>query len=62
MLETRKGTTFIRLPLSLQRPIADCQCPYCKGHPANPPMWDTLATDGETSWTVHYPELSNRKA
>lgn len=57
-LEARAGTTFIKLPAGLQREIpGGCQCAYCKAHPAKPPKWDTLASDGNSSWTVHYPEL-----
>lgn len=56
--ERRVNTTFVKLPVSLQREIVGgCQCNYCKAHPAKTPVWDALATDGETSWTVHYPEL-----
>ena len=58
MLETRANTTFIKLPPALHRAIpGGCQCPYCKAHPARAPAWDTLASDGKTSWTVHYPQL-----
>jgi len=58
MLEKRDTTTFIKLPEPLQREIVGgCQCNYCKAHPAKPPRWDVVATDGKTSWTVHYPEL-----
>lgn len=63
MIETRESTTFIRLPDSLQRPITGgCQCSYCKAHPAKAPAWDTLASDGKTSWTVHYPELGEARS
>ena len=58
MLKVRNGTTFIRLPAKLRLPIlGGCQCPHCKAHPANTPEWDTLASDGESSWTVHFPDL-----
>jgi hypothetical protein len=58
MLEKRANTTFIKLPVNLQKEITGgCQCSYCKAHPTKTPVWDTLATDGKTSWTVHYPEL-----
>ncbi len=63
MIETRAKTTFITLPETLARPIdGGCQCPYCKSHPNHVPAWDVLASDGKKSWTVHYPELKNRKA
>jgi hypothetical protein len=58
MLEKRDNTTFVKLPVSLQQEITGgCQCSYCKSHPTKSPRWDTLATDGKTSWTVHYPDL-----
>jgi hypothetical protein len=50
-------TMFIPLPTRLRRPITGgCECPFCKAHPHQQPMWDTLATDGKESWTIHYPE------
>lgn len=54
----RKDTTFIRLPANAQTKIkGGCQCPYCKDHPHREPMWDTVATDGNSVWTVHYPDM-----
>jgi hypothetical protein len=59
---TKAFTTFVSLPVPLQRPITGgCQCAFCKAHPNRPPMWDTLATDGVDSWTVHYPEPWHRE-
>ena len=58
VLEKRADTTFVRLPVPLQKAITGgCQCAYCKAHPMEAPRWDVLASDGKTSWTVHYPEL-----
>lgn len=58
MLEKRADTTFVRLPVPLQKEITGgCQCTFCKAHPHKKPAWDVLATDGKISWAVHYPEL-----
>lgn len=58
MIKVREGTTFVKLPPHLQKEITGgCQCAFCKSHPNKTPTWDVLATDGKTSWTVHYPEL-----
>lgn len=64
----RGGTIFVRLPAELQATIEGgseqdgwanaCCCEYCKRHPNERPMWDTLAipADGKgNTWTVHMP-------
>ena len=56
----RNGTYFVAIPAEAQLPIAGgCQCPHCKAHPEQQPMWDTLAigADAPNAWTVHYPDL-----
>jgi hypothetical protein len=53
-----RGMTFVTLPYSLRKPInGGCSCDYCKDHPNATPAWDTVATDGIDSWTIHYPEM-----
>jgi hypothetical protein len=52
---------YVRLPKELQRPTGGCSCAYCKAHPKEVPMWDTLAIPlgpvrNRTTWTVHAPE------
>ncbi len=64
VLGRRNGVIFVRLPPELQAPIDSCICPYCKAHPDQPPMWDTLAVAQEDTpcrrnghtWTVHMPD------
>lgn len=58
---TPQRTLFVALPVELQRTIeGGCSCPYCKSHPNQTPMWDTLAIDAKAqrhTWIVHYPEM-----
>ena len=58
----RGNTIFVALPKAIQQPInGGCQCPYCKAHPNDYPMWDTLAICADDkhghTWTVHYPDM-----
>jgi len=58
-------TVFMPLTYNLRRVInGGCQCPHCKAHPHEVPMWDTLAAhpDSKYSWVVHYPELTKNTA
>jgi hypothetical protein len=66
VIETRiaDNVVYLRIPRELQRAAGVCECAYCKAHPNDPPMWDTLAvpTDGkhERAFTVHMPEGRGR--
>lgn len=61
----RRGETiFTPLASQAKRLIpGGCQCDWCKSHPNETPMWDTLAIDATSehsnAWTVHYPEFSH---
>jgi hypothetical protein len=60
-----KETLFIALPRDQQTPISwgECNCPYCKAHPDQTPMWDTISApiDGKcAAFTVHYPDMPGR--
>lgn len=66
VLGQRDGTIFVRLPAALQRPISSCVCEWCRTHPEEQPMWDTMAIkagkDGRRSdytWTVHMPNAAD---
>ena len=68
VLGRRGNTLWVRLPSELQRPCGTCSCPYCKAHPAEVPMWDTLAipiappaSSQDTTWTVHLPDPLDAK-
>jgi hypothetical protein len=58
------GAIYLRLPQDLQRDCGGCSCDYCKAHPDERPMWDTLAVSIERttrherdwSWTIHMPD------
>lgn len=59
------GAVYMRLPPDLQRDCGGCSCDYCKVHPDEKPMWDTLAVPIENlmrtpsldwSWTLHMPD------
>ena len=62
-LSKDKKTIFVALPRALWRTALDgrCGCSWCKAHPDQPAMWDTMVIDAtgkrDTS-TCHYPELS----
>jgi len=60
MHTAKDGTIFVPLTHNLRRAInGGCQCPHCKAHPHDVPMWDTLAAhpDSKHSWIVHFPDL-----
>lgn len=65
VLGTRNGVTFLRLPLSLQRPAlpgSACRCPYCAAHPDETPMWDALAVpQSGHSYPVHMPDCRDAR-
>jgi hypothetical protein len=43
------GAIYIRIPQDLQREKSDgCTCNYCRTHPDQPPMWDTLVVNNGT--------------
>lgn len=60
--EDGSGTTYVRLPVQLQRPIeatgnVRCSCQFCQAHPNLMPSWDTLAIPKSgTAWVVHMPD------
>jgi hypothetical protein len=59
-----EGAIYMRLPPDLQREITGgCECAYCKAHPDQTPMWDTMAIsannpnrDRDWTWTLHMPD------
>lgn len=67
VLGRRNNTLYVRIPVWLQQPIDGCSCTYCKTHPKEPPMWDTLAIATGTenvrrndhTWTVHMPDAND---
>ncbi len=66
----RSGNTiFVALPAEARLPMmpALCSCAYCKSHPDQKPMWDTLAIGADapegrtdTAFTVHFPEFARK--
>ena len=58
------GAVYLRLPRELRRPAGECSCDYCKAHPEEMPMWDTLVVGEkaptrlvhDATWTVHLPD------
>jgi hypothetical protein len=59
----RPTYVYVRLPRALQQPTNGCSCPYCREHPDDPPMWDTLAIPlypkqhpDAYAFTVHAPD------
>ena len=60
-VKRRGNTIFIPLPKSEQMPCDGCSCLYCKAHPGQVPMWDTVAvsvlSQSRYTWVVHAPEM-----
>lgn len=59
------NTVWLRIPRPQPIP-GGCQCPYCKAHPEDVPLWDTLSIptnyDNRTeanAHTIHAPEFWN---
>jgi hypothetical protein len=61
-----KLAVYVRIPRELQQQALDgkCDCLYCKSHPGETAMWDTLVVSTEAppsrgrdyAWTVHLPD------
>lgn len=65
---TNKKAIFVALLPEAWRPIeGGCGCDYCKTHPDQTPMWDTLVVkpqpprkgyNNDFTSTCHYPEFA----